>query len=97
MRKFADIRDEEALLLFASLFEPAQRIYNDPAIRESFKTKNAPKIAKALSEAQPDAIKEIMAKLDGVEDWKDYHYSAMALVIRIAEILTDKELMAFFS
>ena len=97
MRKLRDIRDEEALDLFASLFEPAQAIYNDQKVRESFKTRNAPHIAKALAEAQPEAVKQIMATLDGVEADDEYHYSAMMLVIRVAEILTDKELMAFFS
>lgn len=95
MRKLSDMKDEEALDLFASLFEPLQDIYNDEEVRKSFKTKNASDIAKAISKSKPDAVKKIMATLDG-EDVDGYHYSFMLLIIRIMEILNDKELTAFF-
>ena len=97
MRKISDFRNEEALDLLVKIIDPAVEIMNDQeAVKKLYSKDRKLEGVKDLIANHKRAVIEILAAMDG-EDPQTYSFSALALPIRLLEILNDKELLAFFT
>lgn len=94
--KISEFRDEEALELLANISEPAIEIFADKELVSLIRKKES---GKAISVAIKNHKREVMALLAALEGVpvEDFHCNVFTLPGKLLEILSDKELMAFFS
>lgn len=95
MRKISDYKGEDALDLLADILEPATMILADPAIKAAFSRSKIEAVKVAIKKHKHEVL-EILARMDGVTV-EELDCNVMTLPARLLEILSDKQLMAFFT
>lgn len=94
--KLSDYKGEEALEVLANLIEPAAEIMADKEVAEAAKTKSKAKAISVAIKNHKKSVIEILAALEKA-DPNTYEVSLLTLPIKLAEILSDKELMSLFT
>lgn len=94
--KISDYRGEEALDVLADILIPTTEILSDEAVRKASKVSKVAAVSMAIKNHKEQVI-EILARLDG-ESPEEYvnKISLVTLPARAFELITDKELIAFF-
>ena len=101
--KLSDYRGEDALDILADITDPVMEIMSDKDIANDFRSNNIKGAIKGIIKQHKSSIIEILAVLDGEasdEDAiRDYANKINILTIpaRLAELLSDTELMKLFS
>lgn len=95
MRKLSEYKDGDALDLLADIMEPAVEIMADEEFKAAFE-QNRVKAASVAIKRHKNEVMEILARMDGVPV-EDFHCNILTLPGRIIEILSDEELLAFFT
>lgn len=94
--KLSKYENEEALDVLAELIEPATRLLSNPELVATVKGgKSKLEIAKVAIQADKQAIIEILAICEGVPV-EEYRCTPITIVKNVIELLSDKELVAFF-
>lgn len=95
--KLSEYKDEQAIDLLADIIEPATEIMADAEVKKMFKEK-ASKVAaiKYAIKNHKSAVMEILAALDGVPV-EEYHCNVFTLPMKCLEILSDEDLISFFT
>lgn len=100
----SEFKDEEALDLLADILEPVGMILDDEEISKIYKEADGKtgiagklKIAKVMIKNHKPEVIEILARLDGCKDVKDYHCTVFSLPKQILTILNDPLLSDFFT
>lgn len=96
MKKISDYRDGDALDLLADIMESAMVIFADPEIRKAFEKESVLKVATRAIKNHKGEVLEILARVDGVPV-EDYHCNIFTLPARLIELLSNQELIGFFS
>lgn len=98
MRKFNDLKDDEAIEILGDIIEPAYTIMTDEEVKAAFRTneKTLIKLAKIICKKYTKEVFEILAVMDG-KKVEEYHCSFFTLPFRVLEILNNKDLLDFFS
>lgn len=95
MKKVSEYRDGDALDLLADVIEPVTNILGDSEVVDAFNKTRLRGVSIAIKKHKSDVIK-ILARLDDVPV-EDYHCNFFTLPGRVLEILSDDELLSFFS
>ena len=93
--KLSEFKDDAALDLIADIIEPAIEILVDPAIKEAFSRSKMAAIKVAIK-SHKNAIREIMARLDG-KNPEEYHFTALSLPVKLLSLLNDPNLQQLFT
>ena len=93
--KLSEFKDDAALDLIADIIEPATEILADPAIKEAFSRSKMAAIKVAIK-SHKNAIREIMARLDG-KNPEEYHFTALSLPVKLLSLLNDPNLQQLFT
>lgn len=98
MRKFNELKDDEAIEILGDIIEPAYTIMTDDEVKAAFRTneKTLIKLAKIICKKYTKEVFEILAVMDG-QKVEEYHCSFFTLPFRVLEILNNKDLLDFFS
>lgn len=96
--KLSEIKDDKAIDILADLVEPASAIFSDEKIKALFtaEKQDAKAIVKYLLKNHKKEIIEIMAILNG-EKPENFSFNLFTLPKMIMEIISDEELLSFFS
>lgn len=94
--KISEYRDEEALELLANISEPAIEIFADEQLADLIRQKKSGKAVSWAIKNHKKEVMELLAALEGVPV-EEYHCTIFSLPAKLIEILSDKELIAFFS
>lgn len=95
MRKLSEYKDGDALDLLADIMEPAVEITADEEFKAAFE-QSPVKAASVAIKRHKKEVMGILARMDGVPV-EDFHCNILTLPGRIIEILSDEELLAFFT
>ena len=95
MKKLSDYKDEEAIDLWADLFDPFSIILSDKKIAEMLRARKAPIfIASDIVKRHKAEAKEIILRID------DTPINGLNLMVRLMELLTeiskDPTMQSFF-
>ena len=96
MRNLSDIKDEEALLVFGDLIDPACEIMLDAEIKAAAEANKVLEVTKLIFKNHSKSMMQILATLDGVPV-SDYHCDLKTVPLLLAQILADKEIVSFFA
>lgn len=91
-----EMRNEEALEVFADLLEPASEIIGDAEVKEMFRNNDRLKAVKVAIKNHKSAIIEILARLDGVEP-SEYKVGIFTLPAKVIGLLNQPELQELFT
>ena len=94
--KISEYRDEAALELLANISEPAIEIFADEQLADLIRQKKSGKAVSVAIKNHKKEVMELLAALEGVPV-EEFHCSVFTLPAKLIEILSDKELIAFFS
>lgn len=94
--KLSEIKDEDALDVLADILEPASEIISDERTKEAFEEKDMLKLSKTIIKNHKKAIIEILARLDNVPV-EEFHCNFFTLPKKVLEIISDADLVDFFS
>ena len=94
--KISEYRDEAALELLANISEPAIEIFADKELTDLIRQKKSGKAVSVAIKNHKKEVMELLAAMDGVPI-EEYHCNIFSLPLKLMEILSDKELIAFFS
>lgn len=94
--RLSDYKGRDALDVLADIMIPTSEIFGDKEVRKASKISKAAAVSVAIKQ-HPDEVIEILARLDNKapEEYEN-EISLMTLPSRVLEVITDKELMAFF-
>lgn len=96
MKKFSDIKDEEALDVLADLIDPVVDIFGDTEVADFYRNGNKLMSVKVAIKNHKKSVIEMMAILDGVPA-KDFHFNLLTLPKMLLGVFSDPELEDFFS
>jgi hypothetical protein len=98
MRKLADVKDGEALDLWADLLDPIVEISSDPAFKEMTKDGKHTRleIVQFAIRNHKDAIMKALAVLEGVPV-EEYHCDGLTLPVTLLELINDPEVIKLFT
>ena len=89
--------NEQELELFADLLEPFAEILGDKAVSDVFRSKGKPITAiKYVIKNHKAAVIEILARIDETPV-EEYHVSALALPVKLLNLLNRPELKDLFT
>lgn len=95
--KLSEYKNEEAIELFADILDPAISIFGDKAVVGMIRgNKNRMEIVKYILKNYSKDIVKILAAMDRTPV-EEFECTVYTLPGRIMEILSDKEMMSFFS
>jgi len=95
MKKFSDYKDGDALDLLADILDPVVEILGDAEVKAAFDKSKVSAIGAAIKLHKKELM-QILARIDGVPV-EDFHCSVLTLPKRLLEILSDEELISFFT
>lgn len=95
MKKVSEYKDGDALDLLADIIEPVTNIIGDEDVRTAFNETRLKGISLAIKRHKSDVL-SVLARLEGVPV-EEYHCNVFTLPGRILELLSDDELLGFFS
>lgn len=99
MRKWKEVKGDEALDMMADLLEPAAKIFSDKETIEGLtkegEGRSRARAAKLLIKRHKAEVQEILAILDG-ENPATYEINLFTLPLKLLEVLNDEDLQRLF-
>lgn len=94
MRKFSEIKGQEAIDVLAEILEPIINIVNDEEVRQGMETNVARSASIALKKHKKE-VWHILAVIDGVEDDK-LEIDLLTLPTALIELLSEPVVQELF-
>ena len=97
MKKLSDYKNEQALDLLVEILEPCVEIMADEEVVDKIQNgKTRMEGVKLMIANHKSAVISLLAALDGCPV-SEYECSFFTLPLRLMEVITDKELLSFFT
>lgn len=94
MKKLADFKDEEAIVLWGNLFQILAEMAEDEKTIEAMKSGNKTKMIACLTNEHPDIAMKLLRLLS--EKGDEYHCTAGSVLKDVMELFNDEDLLQVF-